>query len=264
MPALKAAAVESPLGSVSYAEQGEGPPMLLLHSLLTDRRAFDRVIDDLPGRRIAVDLPGFGATAMTGPSIEEYAALINSAVPAICGTDTAVTAMGNGLGAFVALGMAADEASRLERLILVGCGASFPEEAKPAFTGMIDAVRSGGMPAVIATALQRIFTGEYLAQHPEEAEQRSRVIADTEPEAFITACHALRQVDLRKRVGRVRTPTLIVVGEDDRATPPQMAQELNDLMPDSKLVILPGVAHAPQIQEPATFVETIGHFLEGE
>jgi 3-oxoadipate enol-lactonase len=65
-------------------------------------------------------------------------------------------------------------------------------------------------------------------------------------------------------VGGVTTPTLIVVGKEDQATPPQMARELNDLLPNSELVILPGVAHAPQIQEPTTFVETIGHFLEGE
>lgn len=262
MPALQAATVETTLGPVSYAEQGEGPPLVLLHSLLTDRQAFNRVIDDLPGKVIAVDLPGFGATALTGPSIEEYAAVVNSAVSEICGEDERVTVMGNGLGAFVAMGMAAAESSRLERLILIGCGATFPEDAKPAFTGMIDAVTSGGMPAVTPTALRRIFTEAYLAQHPEEAEERSRVLAETDPEAFVRACHALQRVDFRERVGGVTIPTLIVVGEKDQATPPEMAIELNDLLPDSSLVTLPGVAHAPHIQEPAALIETIKHYLE--
>jgi 3-oxoadipate enol-lactonase len=262
MPAWKPASVETTLGSVSYAEQGEGMPLLLLHSLLTDRRAFDRVVDDLPGRVIAVDLPGFGASNMTAPSIEDYAALINASVPAICGEDGLVTVMGNGLGAFVGLGMAVADGSRLERLILVGCGATFPEDAKPAFTGMIDAVRNGGMPAVAGTALRRIFTGEYLTQHPEEAEERSRVLAETNPEAFMRACHALQQVDFRERVGGVTTPTRIVVGLDDQATPPEMARDLHELMPDSTLVTLPEVAHAPQIQTPAAFVESIKDYLE--
>lgn len=256
------ATVMTPHGSVSYAQQGEGAPLVLLHSLLTDRQAFDRVVADLPGRVIAMDLPGFGRTVLTEPSIEDYARLMTAGVQAICGDDEAVTVMGNGLGAFVALGMAVTDASTIHRLVLVGCGASFPDDAKPAFTGMVDAAENGGMAAVIPIALRRIFTGKYLDEHPAEAEERTRVLTGTDPEAFITACRALQRVDFTDRVGNVDIPTLIVVGEDDRATPPHMARDLHRSLADSRLVTLPAVAHAPQIQEPAGFVKSIAGFLE--
>lgn len=262
MPAPTVATVETPLGPVSYAEQGAGSPIVLLHSLLTDRQAFGRVSTDLSGRVVAFDLPGFGATALIGPSIEEYAALINAAVGAICAGDEAVTVMGNGLGAFVALGLAIADDSRLDRLVLVGCGATFPEDARPAFAGMIETVETGGMAAVTPIALHRIFTDEYLADNPDEAEERSRVLAATDPGAFVTACRALQHVDFTDVVSEMRRPTLIVVGEDDQATPPDMARALHDSLPDSRLVILPGVAHAPQIQEPASFLNSIKPFLE--
>lgn len=261
MPAPTVATAETALGPVSYAEQGAGSPIVLLHSLLTDRQAFGRVITELPGRVVAIDLPGFGATALTGPSIEEYAALINAGVGAICADDDAVTVMGNGLGAFVALGMAIADDSRFDRLVLVGCGASFPEDARPTFAGMIETVETGGMAAVTPIALRRMFTDEYLADHPNEAEERSRVLAATDPGAFVTACRALQHVDFTDEVSGMSRPTLIVVGEDDQATPPDMARELHDLLPDSRLVTLPGVAHAPQIQEPAGFLNSIEHFL---
>lgn len=255
--------VETAHGPVTYAEQGEGTPLVLLHSLLTDRHAFDGVNSRLPGRVIAIDLPGFGGTALTEPSIDDYASFIDSAMRAICGEDESVTVMGNGLGAFVALGMAVGDDTILDRLILVGCGATFPEPARPAFGGMIEAVESGGMPAVTPIALRRMFTEQYLDTHPKEAEERSSVLAATDPEAFIRACRALQSVDLRDRLGNVEVPTLIIVGEEDQATPPQMAAELNDSLPASTLVVLPGMAHAPQIQDPAAFVDSIGHFLDG-
>lgn len=262
MPSPTVATVETAHGSVTYAEQGEGTPLVLLHSLLTDRHAFDGVVSQLPGRIISIDLPGFGGTALMEPSIEDYAGLIDAAVRAICGVGESVTVMGNGLGAFVALGMAVGDGTPLDRLILVGCGATFPEQARPAFGGMIDAVQSGGLPAVTPIALRRMFTEQYLDNHRIEAEERSSVLAATDPEAFIRACRALQAVDFRDRLGNVKAPTLIIVGEEDQATPPQMATELNDSLPGSTLVILPGMAHAPQIQDPDTFVDSIRHFLD--
>lgn len=262
MPQPTVATVETPHGLVSYAEQGEGAPLVLLHSLLTDRRAFDRVIAELPGKIITIDLPGFGRTALTEPSIESYASLINAAVRAICGEDEPVTVMGNGLGAFVGLGMAVGDGTLPDRLVLVGCGATFPEDARPAFGGMIEAVESGGLAAVTPIALRRIFTEQYLEAHPDEAEERSSILASTDPEAFIRACRALQTVDFRDRLTDVEVPTLIIVGEEDRATPPPMANELNESLPESTLVILPGVAHAPQLQDPASFVSSTRRFLD--
>lgn len=58
-------------------------------------------------------------------------------------------------------------------------------------------------------------------------------------------------------------PTLILVGEDDQATPPQLAEELHRLIEGSILVRLPDVAHAPQIQDPDAFFNATRRFLEG-
>ena len=56
---------------------------------------------------------------------------------------------------------------------------------------------------------------------------------------------------------------MILVGEEDQATPPPLAEELHGLIPGSTLARLPGLAHAPQIQDPAGFVsatESPGEF----
>ena len=255
--------VATPVGRVSYSETGEGRPVVLLHSLLTDRRAFDLVVPDLPGRVISVDLPGFGETDLVAPRIEDFAALMAAAVAEICPGE-APTVMGNGLGSFVALSMAIGRPDLVGGLVLVGCGATFPEPARPSFANMIHLVESGGMAAVTPVALRRIYTEDYLEDHPAEAEERSRVMAHTDPSAFVNACRALQVVDFTDTATAVQAPTLIVVGDQDQATPPEMARSLDALLPNSDIVVLPGVAHAPQLQDPEGFVSAVEKFLEGE
>ena len=249
-------------GPVSYAETGQGPVRLVLHSLLTDRSAFDDVTGDIGGRFIAMDLPGFGSTEPAPASIDEYAHRVGSFIETLGLEREGLTLIGNGLGAFVALGTAIHHGSLLDRLLLVGCGAGFPEPAKMAFANMVEAVENGGMEAVISIALRRIFSESYLQTHPQMGEARAAVLRRTDPEAFATACRALHTLNYRSLATTVTTPTLIVVGDEDQATPPPLAEELHGLIEDSTLVTLPGVAHAPQIQDPGGFARAIRPFLE--
>jgi 3-oxoadipate enol-lactonase len=252
--------VETGSGRVSYTESGTGAPIILLHSLLTDRRAFDPVLEQLEGRVIAMDLPGFGETTSVAPSIDDYAARVAELIEVLGVDPGEVTLIGNGLGAFVALGVAVH--NQIGRLILIGCGKSFSEEARQVFANMAAAVGAGGMEAVVPTALLRIFTEDYLADHPDAGAERAAVLRQTDTEAFMVACQALQSVDYGAMASTIVAPVLIVVGEEDRATPPLMAHELHAVIPDSELVVIPGVAHAPQIQEPSKFMSVITPFME--
>lgn len=253
--------VDTAHGTVSYGDYGTGTARVVLHSLLTDRRAFDHIRPEMGGRVITVDLGGFGSTTPTSPDIDDYARQVADLMEALDLAPT-TTLVGNGLGAFVALGTAIHYGDAFERLLLIGCGTGFPAPARDGFAAMASAAEEGGMNAVVPTALRRIFTEEYLAAHPAVAEERARVLRKTDPAAFITACRALQALDYSELVAGVRNPTMIVVGEDDRATPPEMAERLHELLPHSTLVRLPGVAHAPHLQDPAGFMRTISRFLE--
>jgi 3-oxoadipate enol-lactonase len=252
--------IDTGSGRVSYAESGTGAPIILLHSLLTDRRAFDPVLEQLEGRVIAMDLPGFGETTLVAPTIDDYAARVAELIEVLGLDPGQVTLIGNGLGAFVALGVAVH--NPIGRLVLIGCGKTFSEDARQAFAGMASAVGVGGMEAVVPTALLRIFTEDYVTAHPDAGSERAAVLRETDPEAFIVACQALQTVDYGVSASTIAAPVLIVVGEEDRATPPRMGEELNAVIPGSQLVMIPGVAHAPQIQDPARFMSVITPFLE--
>ncbi|HKX75579.1 MAG TPA: alpha/beta fold hydrolase, partial [Acidimicrobiia bacterium] len=178
------------------------------------------------------------------------------------GPDTCVA--GNGFGGFVALGVAVHYGSLFERLLLLGCGAGFSPEGKRAFAAMAALVEKGGMAAVVETALRRIFTEDYIAGHPEEADQRRRVLADIPVVSFVNGCRALMEVDYQPQLTQVSNPTLVVTGAEDRATPPTLGEELAGMMPRATFRLLPGLAHAPHLQDPSTLLASVGDFLDLE
>lgn len=258
--------VDTGSGTISLERQGAGPDLVLLHSLLSDRAVFERIVPALirSWRVNAVDLPGFGTSTPVPPSIDAYADAVGSLLEA-GDYDPATTAvMGNGLGAFIGLGTAIRHGHRFHRLVLAGCGAAFPEAAKQAFRTMIERVQTGGMAAVVDIAVRRIFSEEYLATHPDELARRRDVLLRTDPDVFVRACRALIDLDYRGRLATVVNPTLVVVGSEDAATPPALAEDLVGELPDVAYRELTGVAHAPQLQDPIGFLAVVVPFLTGK
>lgn len=252
------------MGTVSYEQVGGGPDLVLLHSLLSDRRVFERVVPRLAVRHrvTLVDLPGFGETDLVEPGIENYADVVGVLLDTLELDPESTTVLGNGLGGFVALGAAVYHGDSFHRLVIAGAGAGFAAESKVAFETMIDKVEAGGMEAILDIAVQRIFTQAYLDQHPEEAAQRREVLRGTDPEAFTRACRTLISLDLRDAVRRIDNPTLIVVGSEDVATPPAMGRDLGERIPGSSVEVLAGLAHAPQLQDPDRFLSAVMPFLD--
>ncbi len=255
--------VHTERGPVSAAIGGSGPDMVLLHSLLTNRHVYDRVLPDFATDHTVhlVDLPGFGATSLVGPDVTEFGATIASYVRA-AELPAPATLVGNGLGAFVALGALLDDQALFGDVVLAGVGATFPDDALPAFTTMAAGAEAAGMAGVVDVAVRRIFTEDYLAAHPEDLAERRAVMLATRVPAFATACAALAAMDLSDRVGGIANRTLIVTGSDDAATPPAMGRELDALMENSVFVELEGIAHGPQLQDPQQFVRVVRRFLD--
>lgn len=255
--------VHTEAGPVSTAIGGSGPDLILLHSLLTNRHVYDRVLPDLAEDHTVhtIDLPGFGATAPAEPDVVAYGATI-AAYVAGADMDEPPAIIGNGLGGFVTLGALITDQDLFGDVVLAGAGATFPDDARPAFTMMAERATSAGMAAIVDVAVRRIFTEEYLEKHPEEIAERRDVMLETPPAAFATACAALGNLHLVDQVTDIRNRTLILTGSEDAATPPALGIELDGLMPNSVYEELPGIAHGPQLQDPEGFVSTVCRFLD--
>ncbi len=254
---------ETAQGPVSVERAGQGPDLVMLHSLLSDRHVFGPVVPRLAEAWTVnlVDLPGFGATRRVEPGIDNYAHVVGALLEAGEFEPSTTAVLGNGLGAFVALGTAVHHGDRFDRLVLAGCGVAFPEQAKVAFRTMAGRVQESGMEAVLDVAVKRIFTEEFLAAHPDMEAERREVLRRTDPVAFQTACLSLVDLDYREEAERVTNPTLVVVGSQDAATPPALGRELAESIPGARYIELDGIAHAPQLQDPGGFLAAVGPFL---
>jgi len=256
--------VELSTGHVTVDVDGEGPPLLLLHSLLTDSAAFDQVVPPLAPNHLVcrVSLPGFdGSTPLRDPDIFDLADLVAGVMAELeLGTDT--TVLGNGLGGFVAVALAVRYGDRFDRLIATNCGAAFSPERAEAFGTMSGLVEEGGMAAVVDVAVRRVFPADYLEQHPGIIDERREVLLRVAPGAFAAACRALSGLDLRPHLGSIENPTLVVVGADDQTTPPEMAEDLARGIGDSRTVVLDECGHCPQLQQPEALLTAIESFLD--
>lgn len=244
-------------------ETGRGKPLILLHSLLADRSIFDQIVPMLATERrvILPDLPGFGGSASAGSSIERIADRLAELIDAL-NLGTEADLLGNGFGGFVASALAIRHGTKFDRLILADTGVAFSAQGKAAFHTMAGHVRTRGMEAIVDIAMKRLFPESFISQNPDVVVERRASLVKTNPTFFAEACEALAALDLRPDIGAISNRTLVVVGELDVATPPEMARELAELIPDAKLVELPGCGHAPMAQAPELFINAISGFLD--
>src|SRR5882757_3076893 len=249
-------------GTVNAAQLGEGPPLVLLHSLLSDRASFDAIVPELSKsfRVIVSELPGFGRSqAVTGGLAAVADRMAEAVREAAAGAD--MTVLGNGYGGFVALQMAIRHPGIATRLILADSGAAFSEAGRDAFRNMAAASKAKGLSAITEVAMRRLFAPEFQAEHPDLMQDRREAFLNTDPDVFQAACAALAELDLRPELTKVEVPVLVLVGEYDEATPPPMSCELAAGLPQAHLEIIPGCAHVPQLQSPEVFLDAIGDFL---
>jgi 3-oxoadipate enol-lactonase len=215
-----------------------------------------------PDRRrlILVNLPGFEASPPAGPGLEDYADAVARLFDDLA-LPPATDVLGNGLGGFVALHLAIRHGEKFERMVLVGSAVAFPEPGRAIFRALADKAPRGGMAALAPVAIRRMFPESFIAAEPEVVAGREAVFRRIDPEVFAAACRALATLDLAPDLSRVGNPALIVVGEQDEATPPALGQALAKGLADARLVLLPGLGHCPHIQDPDALVAAIGPFL---
>jgi len=249
-------------GALTAARTGVGPDLVILHSLLADRHAFDPVLDALAEKHrvTLINLPGFhGSEPPMLALMDTYVAIIEDGFDEFGIGEDAVL-MGNGFGGMVALAFAIAHPERIAKLVLADAAASFPPEGREAFAVMAERVAQNGLAAVADIAAKRVYSTAYLAAHPEAIEACKQVLLGIDAKAFQAACRVLQETDLTPLLHHLRVPTLIVCGELDQATPPALTKAVAEKVAGSRYVELPGCGHCPPLEQPQAFLAAIKDF----
>src|SRR5438067_2529147 len=249
-------------GGLTGVRAGSGPDLVILHSLLTDRHAFDRVLPQLAARfRVTVpNLPGFHGTAPVTGGLDAYAGWVAQAFDHF-GIAADPILMGNGFGGTVALAFALEHGARVGRLVLCDVAPGFPEAGKQAFRIMAASAAEGGMGAIAEIAAKRVFHTIHLGKHPEAVEERRAVLLTIDPTAFRAACMVLIDADLVAELPALAVPTLVVCGELDQATPPELNRLIAAKVEGARYTELPRCGHCPPLEQPEAFLAAVEEFL---
>jgi 3-oxoadipate enol-lactonase len=251
--------------TAEYRQAGNGPDLLLLHSLLTEMSVFELILPPLARthRVTCLNLPGFGASdPVELNSVGEHADHVSRVMDAISLPPT-VDVFGNGFGAFVALELAIRHGARMARLMVADTAPAFPEPAKAPFRGMAEKVRATGISAILDTAIERMFPPAFQAAHPEVVAVRKAALAAADAPCFARACLALAALDLRPRLVGIRNPTLVMCGALDQTTPPALAREVASTIAGAVYRDIEDSGHCPMLEQPQALVSMIESFTSG-
>lgn len=246
---------------------GGGPPLLFAHGLLWDTRLFAPQVAALRDRFrcIAWDHRGQGRSEVT-PDGYDMDTLAEDAAALIERLGVApVHFVGLSMGGFVGLRLAIRRPELLRSLVLIDTSAA-PEDAAsvPRFRLLNFIARWFGFRLVVDQVLPILFGRSFLAdpaRAAERTEYRARLLALDRVGTPRAVRGVIERAGVEADLHRIRTPTLVIVGEEDVATPPARAQALADGIAGARLLRIPAAGHTSTLEQPAAVNAALGDFL---
>jgi len=254
-----------------YVRAGEGPPLLLLHGMASSIYSWSETLPELSQRHdvVALDLPGFGLSDQ--PPDLSFARLVRATLGAMdeLGLERASLA-GNSLGGAVAIAIAAEHPERVERLVLLdAAGFNVDPAQRPAILRL-----AGATPAALLeilpvrrqltrVALRQVFHDQAKVSDERVEEYvapllRPGTVRSIQSLLGSTVADAAAFPDL---VARVRAPTLILWGNEDRWVPLEQAELFAAAIPGSRTIVLRRCGHTPQEERPIETRALVESFL---
>jgi 3-oxoadipate enol-lactonase len=239
---------------------GDGPVLALSNSLGTDVSMW---APQLPAfskqfRLVRYDSRGHGASAVTpGPYTIEQLARDAIALLDGLGIERAHFC-GLSMGGMVGMWLGVNAPQRINKLVLCNTAARIgPPEL---WNTRIENVRKGGMEAIATAVIERWFTSPFRERSGSAIEPVRRTLVATPPDGYIACCAAVRDMDQREAIARIGTPTLVIAGAQDAATPPQDGRFLAEEISGAKYVELEA-AHLSNIEVVDGFTDAVLRFL---
>lgn len=186
------------------------------------------------------------------PRLEETLAHHDVANPAV---------LGHSLGAYRAFQLALSDAIDIDRLITIGPIAYLPDDRLQQYAAMAEQIDAGELD-LTEVGLEFWFRPEYIEANPGVARQIQQWFDDMDDESIKAAMlKELQCSDLRPQLSSLNTPACILVGDIDVATPPEWAEEIAALLPDSRLHLIQDSGHFPYVERPEVTLRILRGFL---
>ncbi|TPG08449.1 alpha/beta fold hydrolase [Sphingomonas oligophenolica] len=223
---------------------------VLIHSLAMDMQFWAPVAERLAGVGdvLIYDCRGHGASGRGGApySAAQFADDLAELL-AVIGWDDIILA-GASMGGCIAIAFTARYCPRVLALGLVDTTACYGPAAPAQWEERAQKALTQGLGALVGFQTSRWFSAGFAAANPEVVQGAIDVFLATDRDAYAETCRMLGRVDERAALQLFAMPTRILVGSDDYATPPAMAEAMQQTIAGAKLTVLDGAAHLTPLE----------------
>lgn len=248
----------------AWFEVGRGRPLILIHGLADDHRAWRKPLPQLilNHRVILYDLRGHGGTSLGRGegTLAQLAGDLLSLMDALA-IDRAVLA-GFSLGGTVAMRVAIERPERVQALALVATSSRVGSAAAEWYRTRGE-MAAGGDPELRATLDQDAADVYRNAPLEVEMGRMIRRQSTADPSGYANACRAMEKLHshpLDPDLGRIAAPTLVVSADRDQHCPPRAGEIISAAVPGSRHEVIDGCGHPIPVEKPdrlATLIEEL-------
>lgn len=252
---------------IAYDDHGIGLPVIFLHAFPLNRSMWmdltAMLLKEQRYRLVALDWRGFGESTInnTVSTMELFADDVAGLMDTL-GMRQAILC-GLSMGGYAALAFLRKYPQRLSGLILADTrpGAD-TEEAKRNRERLAHLAETRGNGTIAELQIPKLISDYTRRDHPEVGAQIRRMIATATPSGIAAASRGMAQrADVTDILPSIALPTLVVVGELDAVTPPDVAREYAAKIPGAQVVIIPHAGHLSNLEQPENFFAVVRSFL---
>jgi len=233
-------------GKFTYLELGEGTPIIIMHGLMGGLSNFDGVLDFFPAKGYKVLIPELPIYNMPllKTNVKNIAMFVSKFITHK-GFDEVIL-LGNSLGGHVGLLCTKYFPEKVKALVITGSSGLYE-------SAMGETYPKRGDYEYIKKKAENVFydpavaTKEIVDEVYESVNDRNKLIR-----TLSIAKSAIRH-NMAKDLPNMPNPTCIIWGKNDNVTPPEVAEEFHELLPDSDLFWIDKCGHAAMMEHPDTF-----------
>lgn len=236
------------------------PAIMLCNSLGTTLAMWDAQVKPFARhfRVVRYDRRGHGKSGVTkGPYT--MAMLGQDALAIMDALDLKkVNWCGLSMGGMVGEWLGANAPDRIERLVLANTHYYYTD--KEFWSGRIKLVSDKGLAHIVGPNMERWFTKEFREREPETIARMTEMFVSTPLDGYVACCAAVRDMDHRDLLPKIKAPTLVIAGRQDNATPIDAAEHIRSHIAGAALTLL-DAAHISNVEQAADFTaEVLGFF----
>lgn len=244
-----------------YGPRG-APCVVMVNSLGTDLRIWDEVSAALSSnwRVIAYDKRGHGLSEVAASpySVDDLADDLLALVDYLNVARFAL--VGLSIGGMIGQVLGSRSPQHLSALVLADTA---PKVGTPdSWSERIHAIERGGLEAIADPVMERWFTPGFRAVQPDKVSGWRNAFVLQSAAGYIATCKALQTADLTSHVAGISVPTLVVAGDSDLATPPELVEAMALKIPRARFELIADCGHIPPIEQPERLSQLVSKHLK--